>query len=276
LAALSARQWCEQVAASTTLVNLLQAFIRLNTYCNDLECLSAEAAVTQLRRSLRGVTYVNGGWRSIVEGLATRARAVGVEIATQQSVTEIEHSSTSMRVTTADASFEARAVVLACGGPKAVNRLVPGLAFDDPGPPISAACLDLGLSSPPEVGFILGIDEPLYLSLHDPPARLAPEGGSTLSVMEYGDEGRNATERLDKVARLAGVSGDDVKERRLLSSLVVAHSVPRIGTSFEGRPGVQGNVEGCFLAGDWVGARGLLADAAVSSGVAAGRLAAQR
>ena len=276
LAPTSASEWCEQVAPSEDIAILLQAFIRLNTYCRDLAKLSAEAAVTQLRRSLRGVSYIDGGWQSIVDGLAARARNEGAEITSRQPVTALEFSWGAVRVTTELETIEVRAVVLACGGPDAFRQLVPQLLIDEQGSPITATCLDLGLTSPPVEHFILGIDEPVYLSLHDPPARLAPSGEATLSVMAYGGQGRKDVQRLDQLAHIAGVSASDVIERRALSHMTVAHSMPRPGTSFQGRPRVAAlGVERCFLAGDWVGDSGLLADAAVASGVIAGRLATQ-
>jgi len=168
----------------------------------------------------------------------------------------------------------ARAVVLASGGPQVARRLVPDLEIENQGSPITATCMDLGLDCPPKEHFVLGVDQDVYLSLHDPPARLAPDGGSMLSVMAYGGEGRGEVERLDELARLAGVSDGDVNERRVLSNMLVSHSMPRPGSSFKGRPNVvvQG-LRRCFLAGDWVGDAGILADAAVASGVRAGQLA---
>jgi len=276
LSEISAREWCEVRASSSTVASLLQAFIRLNTYCNNLDGLSAEAGVTQLRRSLRGVTYLDGGWQTIVEALATRAQATGVEISTHDAATTVECADDAVRVASSDATVEARSVVLACGGPGMVRRLVPELVIEDQGPLVNAACLDLGLTSPPIEHFVLGIDEDVYLSLHSPPARLAPEGAATLSVMAYGGEGKKSIENLDRLARLAGVSHDDIAERRTLANMTVAHSVPRPGASFRGRPSVTAaGVTRCFLAGDWVGERCLLADAAVASGTLAGKLAAQ-
>lgn len=273
-ATLSARQWSERATQSDALATLLQAFMRLNTYCSDLDGLSAEAAVTQLRRSLQGVTYVDGGWQSIVDSLVARARAAGVEISTHQPVSKVEFSLTNVHVTTGDDVVVARAVVLASGGPQVARRLVPDLEIENQGSPITATCMDLGLDCPPKEHFVLGVDQDVYLSLHDPPARLAPDGGSTLSVMAYGGEGRGEVERLDELARLAGVSDGDVNERRVLSNMLVSHSMPRPGSSFKGRPNVvvQG-LRRCFLAGDWVGDAGILADAAVASGVRAGQLA---
>jgi hypothetical protein len=67
-----------------------------------------------------------------------------------------------------------------------------------------------------------------------------------------------------------------VVAQRFLHRMVVSGGVPSAaGGGVAGRPRVQvPGAQGLFLAGDWVGGEGLLADAAVSSGVLAGLAAA--
>ena len=50
-----------------------------------------------------------------------------------------------------------------------------------------AACLDVALSHlpRPDATFALGIDAPLYLSVHSATARLAPAGAALVSTMKY-------------------------------------------------------------------------------------------
>jgi hypothetical protein len=78
-------------------------------------------------------------------------------------------------------------------------------------------------------------------------------------------------------ATAAGITADDVVAQRFLRRMVVTGGIPLADRGgAPGRPGVVvSDVPGLFLAGDWVGDEGLLADAAVSSGVRAGRLAAR-
>jgi hypothetical protein len=62
---------------------------------------------------------------------------------------------------------------------------------------------------------------------------------------------------------------------RFLHKMVVSHSLPRPGAGLAGRPSVAiDDQPGLFVAGDWVGGHGLLADASLSSGSAAGQAAA--
>jgi hypothetical protein len=142
---------------------------------------------------------------------------------------------------------------------------------------VQATCVDYGLSTPPPESFILGIDEPVYLSLHAPNARLAPPGGAVLCAMSYGSAGTESVERLDELSALAGADRSTILERRVLSSMTVAHAMPKPGSGLPGRPGISVfGTDNCFVAGDWVGEDGLLGDAALASGVAAGRAAALR
>jgi hypothetical protein len=124
---------------------------------------------------------------------------------------------------------------------------------------------------------VLGIDEPVYLSQHAPSARLAPDGGAVVCALRYGATGREAVGDLDSVLALAGVDPSNAVERRVLAAMTVAHALPRPGHGLAARPHVRvPDAPGCFLAGDWVGPVGLLADAALASGATAGREAARR
>ena len=277
LVAASAREWITGATRRPDVAAVVEALVRLSTYSADPDSLSADAAVAQLRLSTGGVSYLDGGWQSIVDGLATAARAAGVEVRTGDAADGLEPGPESVAVTTGAGPVDARAVVVAAGGPADVGRLLPGMVPDDLGPPVTATCVDYGLAAPPPVRFVLGIDDPVYLSQHAPDARLAPPGKSVVCALRYRAGGRDAAEGLDRLLALAGVEPDAVEERRVLASMTVAHTQPRPGSGLDGRPGVRvPGSDRCFLAGDWVGDTGLLGDAALASGVAAGALAARR
>ncbi len=173
--------------------------------------------------------------------------------------------------------LRAAAVVVASGGPDVARRLLPvDPGWPELGPPVTAACLDLGLRGPsPSVVF--GLDEPLYLARHCPPGDLAPPGGSVVNVMRYGarDAALDGAE-LRSHARLAGIADNQMVEERFLAVDVVTHLLPSPEVGLAGRPGVEvAGAAGLFLAGDWVGPSGWLSDAAMASGRRAGILAAQ-
>lgn len=174
------------------------------------------------------------------------------------------------------------AVILACGGPEAMGKLaeLPHSWLDRAGPPVRAACLDVGLIGEPQRRFVLGLDEPMYMSRHDPPAQLAPEGHSLVSLAEYlsQDADRDREEargRLEDFAKRCGIRTERIAKTRYLHDMVVAHGMPLAANSgLAGRPPVEvPGLEGLFAAGDWIGSDGLLADAALASGKKAGMLA---
>ncbi len=151
---------------------------------------------------------------------------------------------------------------------------------DGAGPAIHASCLDLGLRRPPTRGILFGVEEPLYLSTHTPPAALAPAGASLVQVMRNhrpGEELDHDEVRAELWAHAAraGIQRDDVVVDRYLHRLTVTHGLPLAERG--GRPGrppvaVRGE-PGLFVAGDWVGDRGVLADAAAASASRAAELA---
>ncbi|RTL04012.1 MAG: hypothetical protein EKK62_17195 [Acidimicrobiia bacterium] len=175
--------------------------------------------------------------------------------------------------------MRAGAVVVAAGGPAVAAGLLdlPELV-DRSGPPATAACLELAVAGPVPTRFVLGVDEPLYLSEHSPPADLAPDGVRVVHVARYGATGAVADRaRLESLASAAGIDPGDVVARRFLRRMVVQTAIPSADNGgLVGRPRVAvPDRPGAFLAGDWVGPVGMLADASLASGEAAGSLAAE-
>ena len=127
---------------------------------------------------------------------------------------------------------------------------------------------------------LLGLDRPLYLIRHCPPAALAPPGGSVVHGLRYlrPDEDPSpdvARAELIEHARLAGIDPSAAAHVRYLHRMTVVGAVPVPGVGLAGRVDVgDTGHDGVLVAGDWVGPRGHLADAALASGEDAGRLAA--
>jgi phytoene dehydrogenase-like protein len=264
----------------------LRAFVRLTTYTDAPATMSAADAVAQLQAALAGnVLYVHGGWQTLVDALASAACAAGVAIETGTAVRAIEGAGCVQGVRTGDGRRVAAGAVIAAVPPQALLGLAPS-ALGAPLEraihalvPVRAACLDLALSRlpMPRATFALGIDRPLYLSVHSAVARLAPEGGAVVHLMRYLEPGASGDGAADE-AELEGAMDlvqpgwrGHVRERRFLPAMTVAHAAPVAATGGKaGRPAVDAPaMEGLYLAGDWVGAHGLLADASFASAAAA-------
>jgi phytoene dehydrogenase-like protein len=278
LAGVSAAEWVRGLRLDEEAALVMAMLLRVASYAPDLELISADAAVSQLRMVVKGgVVYVDGGWQSLVDGLVGAAERSGVSILRARVISLDKAGPDSWSVLSSAGRFSAGAVVLATGGPQAARSLVPDLAVQTDGEDATVACLDLGLRRPPRLRVVFGLDSPLYLSTHAPAAELAPAGGSVVHVMRYGarssDEDRA---ELWDLARVAGIEQDDVVVDRFLHRMVVHHAQPRPGSGLAARPPVaSAERAGLFIAGDWVGPVGLLGDAALASGAAAGRAAAE-
>jgi hypothetical protein len=260
---------------------VVRAIIRLGTYVADMAELGADAAVVQLQAGASsGVLYLHGGWSGLVDGLRAR-----VQVRPHHPVRRLEPAAGRVEVQVdtggcdGGALVTARAVVLAPGTPDAARALLAGAGdpgWGDLGDPVTAACLDVGAARVPEPGYVLSADEPLYGSTQGPPARQAPDGRAAVGVIRYG--ARSAAEdrpQLERHLREVGVGQGDVVCERFLARMVVTGGLPRAANGgLGGRPAVTATgMPGVLLAGDWVGLEGLLADASLSSGQAAARVA---
>jgi phytoene dehydrogenase-like protein len=122
---------------------------------------------------------------------------------------------------------------------------------------------------------VLGVDRPLYLSVHSAVSALAPAGKALIHVAKYLD-------------REGAAHGDPVADRRELEALLdlaqpgwrelVVHSqyLPRMAVmerldradegGARGRPTPEiDDLPGVYVAGDWVQGGGWLCDAAIGS-----------
>jgi phytoene dehydrogenase-like protein len=273
LAGTSVSTWLADHDLRPDTESVVRALIRISTYVADLDELGADAAVRQMQHAARpGVVYLHGGWAQLIEGLARH-----VEVRTGAPVTGVDVASGRVELTTADGPLVARRVVLAPGGPAAARNLLPAdPGWGDLGSPVTAACLDVGVKRMPYPGYVLGLDDPLYGTTQSPPARQAPPGQAVVAVIRYG--ARRAEEdrpQLERHLREVGVEAEDVVVTRFLAEMVVAGTMPRATTGgLRGRPAVTASgLSGVYLAGDWVGPEGLLADASLASGHAAALLA---
>lgn len=273
LAGMSVSAWLADLGFRADAEAVIRAVIRQSTYSAEHDSLDAAAAVTQLQLGARdGVSYLHGGWAQLVEGLATRT-----QVRTGCKVRSLEPVAGGVEVVTDSGVERARAVVVAAGTPNAARGLLPDSPdWGDLGPAVTAACLDMGLDRVPRPGWVLAVDTPLYATLQSPPARLAPDGGALASVIRYGARGADVDRTdLEAHARLAGIDPDAAVVTRYLARMTVAGAQPEAHLGgLAARPAVTATGQRAItICGDWVGPEGMLADASLASGAAAGRAA---
>ncbi len=272
----SLAHWLDRFHLRDDVDAVARALVRLSTYSADVEAVSAGAVVAQMQLAARGgVLYLDGGWTQLVESLR-----IGVEVRQGAAVTGVDSDGGPVAVHTDEGTMHARGVVVATGAPPAVARLLPAdPGWGDLGPPVTAACLDLGVGRVPDPGYVLSVDDPTYVTVQSPPARQAPEGQAVVAAIRYGTRDASSDRaQLEALVAEAGVRPDEVETRRFLAEMTVAGTLPRATSGgLRGRPSVTATgVPGVAVAGDWVGPVGLLADAALASGQAAGKHAAGR
>ena len=276
-------QWLDDLGLADDARGFVAAMARVATYTADHARLPAEVALGQLRLAAQGVLYLDDGFGQLVGALAGAAAGRGAAVVDHDPVAAIAPSAGGWTVETAGGrAWAARTVVLAAGGPSAASALLPErpTAWADLGPDVVAACLAVAARRVPDPPIVFGIDEPLYLSTHCPPARLAPDGMTVVELLRYrptGEAGDPTVDRarFDTLLAQASIGADDVLARRYLHRMTVLHAVPDPAVGLAGRaPVAVDGAAGLFVAGDWVGPTGWLADASVASGEAAGLLAA--
>jgi phytoene dehydrogenase-like protein len=281
LAGRSFGDWVDAEITSEEVRRVVRTVARTSTYSAEFDHLDAGAALAGIQGGMAGVLYLDGGWEQLVSALRKRTTSID-----HAKVDRIEHRGAQWAVHSDDNVFTADAIVLANGGPAAADRLVDGRStalstWVTECRPVRAACLDVGMRSlpVPDHRVVLGLDEPLYLSVHTPAAKLVQGSGELMHLVRYlthADDHATADSlraELESFADLAQPGWrDHAAETRFERALVVSHRLATVGSV---PPTVRvPDLDGVFVAGDWVGPH-QLADAAVGSGFEAGTLAAE-
>jgi len=262
--------------------SFLHALIRLTSYGADHAIGCGAAAISQLKLAVaEGVLYLDDGWSQLVQGLAASAEQAGVVVVHGAEVGSITQTSGRFDIKTTAWSGTAASVVLAVAPAVADRLLGSGESLvNSAGPPTTVAVLDIAARVVPPRSFLLGLDERTYASVHSPPTNLAKSGAAVVCAMYLRDGERHDPEEtsqlLKEQRRLLGLADADVIDERYMHRLVVTNGQPLASTGgMDGRPAVDGDDRpGAFIAGDWVGPDGLLADSSLVSGRLAGQMAA--
>ncbi|HET8565329.1 MAG TPA: FAD-dependent oxidoreductase [Solirubrobacterales bacterium] len=274
LRGLSATEWIERTVSSGSARAAAAALVRVTTFVADQSALSADVAVTQLRLGLSpGVRYLEGGWQSLVDSLAAKAEEAGVSLRTRAAVRMLHPEAGGWTAALDQETLHADLLVVAAGDPEATAKLLGEKSPTAPGPAAELSVLDLGLRRLPRRTrrFALGIDGPTYLSRHSPPDQ---REGVLLSLASYAREPRPALEALADAVQ-PGWREQVTFERFLPRMVAVTAIATAAAGGLAGRPAVDRG-DGLYLAGDWIGPKGWLVDAAISSGAAAAAAALRR
>lgn len=256
----------------------MEALARVSSYTNAPSEVRASATLEQIRFGIAGVIYVDGGWASLIVALADAAVEAGAELAISTPVERVAVEGRRTRVVLANGAEHVADATLLALGPNEAAALAPSVAslkqYAEDAIPVRANTLDLALERMPDRAkdFVLGIDRPTYFSLHSKAGKLAPEGGAVVHVAKYlptnEKPGHDAITELEEIADIAMPGWRPLeKKRQELRGMPVVNAQVRADKP---RPGVElADAPGLFIAGDWVGAEGMLSDAAAASGAEA-------
>src|SRR5919112_1974698 len=269
----SVQGWLDQNVRRPQLHRLMTALARTFVYSTALDLVSAELFVEKLQRALRHpVHYVDGGWRTLVDGLRAAAERAGARI-----VSNGHARSVRLR----DGSVVRASAVVVATSPRGAAKLVDGGEHPAMGQivegliPARIACLDVALSRLPVPGrpIVQDLDGPRFMSAQSVYSRVAPEGAALIISFKQLDprypgdpreDERDLEDLLD--AAQPGWRGALVK-RQYLPRIEAVGALPTAREGgFAGRPGsrVMG-LHNIYLAADWVGPEGFLVDASMAS-----------
>lgn len=271
-------EWAQKEIPDDGMRSALEAFVRVSTYAHAPARLSTGAALDQLRLAQGpGVDYVDEGWGSLVSAVARVAEARGVTVEAGTRVACASHDGSAWTVSAETSRVRCACLVLATG-PAAARSIVASEAiasWASSATPVHAACLDVGLSRLPcpRTLFALGVDAPLYFSVHSATARVAPAGCALVSTMKYlapdehADAGRDRPELEGLLDLLQPGWRDVLVDEQWLPGMVASNALPeaRVGGA-RGRPGPRvPDVPSAWVVGDWTGQEGMLLDASLAS-----------
>lgn len=270
--------WLNEQQLTPMVRATVEAMARLASYAHAPADISARAMLDQMRMAAGGTQYVDGGWRTLVHGLAETARGLGVDLEGHAIVREVSQVDGELALTLANGDTRRADAAILALGPREAAALAPQAASladeAEQARAVRVNTLDLALRCLPQgaTDFALGIDTPFYFSVHSESARLAPAGCALVHVAKYLAPGEtpaaDSVTELEAVADLVmpGWRAQEVS-RQALRGMTVMNALPRWD-----RPRAPVRVAkapGLFVAGDWVGEHGMLGDAAAASAIEA-------
>ena len=231
-------------------------FLSLPTYHADPGALAAAFAHERLQRAFEpdGFAYVRGGWAALIACLEMRARALGVVIETQSTITALPPGPT---IVATEMSTAARLLDN------------PGLSWTS----TRTALFDVAIGRDHvDPVAVLDLDQRVYVARYTAyDDSLAPAGEELIQCCAGIREGETLSGAIDRIHGVLDRNFATWRGRKTWSQqspYVGTAPVDHPGTSWRDRPGIEQGAK-IWLAGDHVAAPGLLAEVAFASAITA-------
>jgi phytoene dehydrogenase-like protein len=283
LANTSVQGWLDQNVRRPQLRRLMMGLARTFVYSTALDLVSAELFVEKFQRALRHpVHYVDGGWRTLVDGLRAAAERAGARIVSNVQVESVEIDNGHARsVRLRDGSVVRASAVVVATSPRDAAKLVHG--GDHPAMrqivegliPARIACLDVALNRLPVPGrpIVQDLDGPRFMSAQSVYSRVAPEGAALIISFKQldprhpGDPREDERDLEDLLDAAQPGWRDALIKRQYLPRIEAVGTLPTAREGgFAGRPDPRvTGLDNLYLAADWVGPEGFLVDASMAS-----------
>ncbi|GAB6927769.1 FAD-dependent oxidoreductase [Paenibacillus sp. JCM 10914] len=274
---ISLREWIEGNVHDPMVRHLFYSLLRTASYVAAPDLLAAGPVLEQLKRSLKGVLYLDRGWGAMVEELRGIALEYGVEMVTKQKAVAIVHEKGVVQHVLCEDGTQFQAGHIIAATPPAITyQLVPGAEstslrnWREQAVEITAACLDVALRRlpKPKQQFVYGIDQPVFLSNQSRAAHLSDYGDQVVSLIKYHGRNKDPKKDLQDLEQTLDIVQpgwrDQLVEKQYLPNMTVSHDFMHMHRMVNPGPAVP-EIAGLYVAGDWVTHGELLVDASTAS-----------
>lgn len=279
---LTLREWAEREINDPMIRHIVYSICRSNSFVPDPSLHGAREAVRQLQRTFAGKAfYLDGGWVSLINELEAQASRAGVVMATGLGVAEVVQHESAWIVHFSDNRTTTVPNVMMTGSPEQACKLVRGaektslLRWKNETRPMAAACLDLVLRrfpNPKNRSYIAGfwLDAPIFYNSPSSVARLNDDGSFIIHLVkqlgEHAGNPQDNEQQLEAAMDLMhpGWRSEEIA-RQYLPRITVVHDFRSTDKSDPPPGPAVPEVEGLYVAGDWVSHGEVLADAAFAS-----------
>lgn len=284
------QDWIQQTVRRPVVRQFMVANARTAVYTTALDRVSAEVFVAKLQTLLKHpVVYIDGGWQTLVDGMRRAAEQAGAKIVSGTRVEAVECANGHVTgVGLQDGSLKMGANVILATTPQEAVKLIDGQAYPALRQavnhllPAQLACLDVALRLMPDPRHpvVQDMEQPCFMSAQSLFSRVAPDGGAMIYTFKQLDPHQASDPRQDErvLEHLLDTAQPGWREvlvkRQYLPRIQAIGALPAAESGgFAGRPDTQvAGLAGLYVAGDWVGSEGFLADASIASARRAAQL----